>query len=194
MMNIKNDSGTSAFIIMITTLLAFPSITLHNLFTEVLISRGVPYSIFATSPIPMFWAGFYPVLILGLCFAFIPCNLTLFTFYPSFLKFDIRLKSIIYMIPVTIGFMPRLISHPFYRRMIALLHTFVPSFRNMGRCVRVMTSYIFRDIKRSSTLSFNFNVIGGVLFYRWRIVKGKWIERFATTTSALSSNFYSLCF
>ena len=126
-MNLKTTSFATAFIVPVATLLACVVVSLKDINLKSFHSSEVMRSSYVSTPVPMVRSGLYAIWITVPSYTFIPRNLFLFRFNPSFSQNTILSESFVYIAPIVIRIVSWLKPHFRNRRMFFLREALIPS-------------------------------------------------------------------
>jgi len=196
MMNIKDNAGTTAFVIMISTMLASIIVSFEDLFAKGFIFGGVNNTIFTTAPISVLFTGLYTVLVLFFCFAFIPRDLAFFRSKPTLSIFRIISLHFVDMRPIVVRLMTGLKPHFFKGWAKFFCKPFVPCRAPFSAFIASgsMPSDIFGDKKQPAPVPSYFNIIVWIFFSTAIFINREWVKNTVATAGASSDNLCFLCF
>ncbi len=195
-MYVKNDSTTTPFMIVASTMLASPFISLAYFITKFFVIGSIPKTIGPSRPISMLRAVFCSIGVLFFCLALVPWCLAFFSLKPSFPILFVVSLQLYNVTPIIIRLVSWLKAHFFYRWVVSLPETFIPRFTADACvfCIRMVPPYIFGGKKDSSTFSYNFFVFISIFYYGFILVNREWGELFFTSTLTNKLYFFTLSF
>lgn len=196
MMSLKSYSGTPAFMVTVSALLAGVIVAFKYREIERLVLCGVVDSSFSATPVSMIFPSLYAVFVLLGSQPFVPGNLALFGFKPTFFEFWIGLKPMVYFLPVVIWLVSIFKTHIVKTRMIPFFHPSIPRDTVFLECFGKwgVSSFVYWDVKDATSVSNKFGIVSWAICNCLIFVNMEWVKCFATPACANSLEFLSLIF
>lgn len=143
MVDIKNNSFTSLFVVFITTILTGIIVSLEYAFSEISILSSISYPTFVTFPISMLLAFGYTFGIIFFAKSFIPSRIAKFCLSPILFKDRVFFKTFINLTPIVVRLMTDLETHFAKCRANLFGKSFIPCGSAYAKSGFIMAMTIF---------------------------------------------------